>query len=313
MKILFTADWHIKLGAKKVPVEWQTNRYKLLFNKINEYAKTCDLLVVGGDIFDKVPTIQELALYFEFIHSVGVETIIYDGNHEATKKGETFLLDLKSVTENLNPNVKIITAPTSYKNIDIIPYGHIKCFDPNMFSGNILMTHVRGSIEPYVKPEINLDLLDRWEVVLAGDLHSYDNCQRNILYPGSPVSTSFHRNPVTNGIIIFDTSDNSHEFITLDTPQMIRKTVTSIEDAVPTEYDLTIYEVECKANESFKVTTEESHIDKKIVHRDNKDQLDLHGKSKLEELETYLSNILDLDDETIVNILCTFGDTIGGD
>ena len=34
MKILFSADWHIKVGQKNVPREWQINRYKQLFEKL---------------------------------------------------------------------------------------------------------------------------------------------------------------------------------------------------------------------------------------------------------------------------------------
>ena len=38
--ILFTADWHLKLGQKNVPVEWARNRYYEFFNQVKEYFKT---------------------------------------------------------------------------------------------------------------------------------------------------------------------------------------------------------------------------------------------------------------------------------
>ena len=88
MKILFTADWHIKLGAKNVPKEWQRNRFDILIDSINETE--ADIVVVGGDIFDKMPTLEELEIYYKFVHKVNKETVIFDGNHEATKKGKTF-------------------------------------------------------------------------------------------------------------------------------------------------------------------------------------------------------------------------------
>mgnify|MGYP000014324452 CR=1 FL=1 len=37
--ILFTADWHIKLGQKNVPVAWACARYKMFFEQIQEIEK----------------------------------------------------------------------------------------------------------------------------------------------------------------------------------------------------------------------------------------------------------------------------------
>ena len=34
--ILFTADWHIKLGQKNVPVAWACARYNMFFEQIEE-------------------------------------------------------------------------------------------------------------------------------------------------------------------------------------------------------------------------------------------------------------------------------------
>ena len=34
--ILFTADWHIKLGQKNVPVAWACSRYEMFFQQIQE-------------------------------------------------------------------------------------------------------------------------------------------------------------------------------------------------------------------------------------------------------------------------------------
>ena len=44
--ILFTADWHIKLGQKNVPVQWATNRYNKFFEQVHEITEyvICTLL-----------------------------------------------------------------------------------------------------------------------------------------------------------------------------------------------------------------------------------------------------------------------------
>ena len=94
MKILFTADWHIKLGQKNVPIDWARSRYQQLFEHINKVE--CDLHIVGGDIFDKLPTIEELSLYFDFISGTKHSTILFSGNHEATKKNQTFFKYLRT-------------------------------------------------------------------------------------------------------------------------------------------------------------------------------------------------------------------------
>ena len=35
MKILSSADWHINLRKKKIPYDWQMNRFKLMFKALD--------------------------------------------------------------------------------------------------------------------------------------------------------------------------------------------------------------------------------------------------------------------------------------
>ena len=294
MKVLFTADWHIKLGQKNVPIDWQKNRYRDLLYQLNNIE--CDLLVIGGDIFDRVPTVEELELYFELIASIKHDTIIFDGNHEATKKGSTFLSRLKLVTRAINPLVDIIDSYYYLENMDFIPYNKVYKFQPEEMSGDICFTHVRGEIPPHVKPEVDLDLFNRWKIVLAGDLHSHSNCQRNILYPGSPLTTSFHRNPVESGAILIDTETLEWTFEKLELPQLLKKTITNKSDAIATDYDHTIYEIEGNIGDLKNTSTDEL-IAKKIVRRQYTSSLNL-GKSLpiREELRMYLTDILNISD-----------------
>ena len=204
--ILFTADWHIKLGQKNVPREWALNRYNKFFEQIYSLEKQCNMHIIGGDLFDRLPNMEELELYFSFIRDVKIPTLIYDGNHEATKKNKTFFTQLKQVTKDINPLVKIVDM--SYYDNDfgfgVLPYADlhrknaIELFDTK----KPLFTHVRGEIPPHVKPEVDLDRFEDFPVVFAGDLHAHSNTQRNIVYPGSPMTTSFHRNEVSTGIFL---------------------------------------------------------------------------------------------------------------
>ena len=313
MKVLFIADIHIKLGQKNVPIEWAKNRYSLLWKDVLDLQKGVDLFVIGGDTFDKFPNMEELEEYFKLIEHCVVPTIIISGNHESVKKNTTFLTNLKRVTAILNPLVKIVDDFHTQDGIDYIPYNKLKEYHPADidFHSNILVTHVRAEIPPHVKPEVPLELFDRWEVVLAGDLHSYDNCQRNILYPGSPVTTSLHRSKVNTGVIILDTDTLDHEFIPLELPQLLRKTVKAGEATPRTEYDHTVYEIEGDILELSGILDSDL-IDKKISKKSNDSALILDPKMNLvQEVKEYLTYILSLPEDTIEEVLHVLQDNAG--
>jgi len=305
MKVLFTADIHIKLGQKNVPIPWAQDRYDLFIQQLGDIQQECDLLVLGGDVFDRMPTMDELEVYFDLVSSIKIPCIIYAGNHEALKKDTTFFTSLKRSTQRLNKLVTVIDDYYSIDNMDFIPYNKLKEFEnaPHLVHGDICFTHVRGEIPPHVKPELDLELFDRWKVVLAGDLHSYENSQRNILYPGSPATTSFHRNNVDTGVIILDTNSLEHEWRKLKLPQLIRKTIKAGEEMPATTYDHTIYEVEGDMSE-LGAMEDNSLIDKKIVRRETETALILDPSMTLAaELKEYLLYILQLPDSTVENIV----------
>lgn len=310
MKILFTADIHIKLGQKNVPVDWAKNRYSKLISQLNAWQADADMFIIGGDIFDKMPNMEELEIYYDLVTSCRIPTLIYPGNHESLKKDTTFFTYLKTVTHRLNHLVEVVddyySHPDNY--FDIIPYNKLKEYHPQNidFHADLLFTHVRGAIEPHVKPEVDLSIFDRWKTVLAGDLHSYDNCQRNILYPGSPITTSFHRNVVDTGIILFDTDTHTHEWVKLKVPQLLKKTIKAGEPMEPSAYHHTIYELEGDMAELGAIQDSEL-IAKKIVKRENDTALILDPKMTLqEELKEYLSYILQLSDTNAAEVLEVF-------
>lgn len=312
MQILFTADIHIKLGQKNVPIPWAKNRYKLLIESLAELQPQCDMFIIGGDIFDKVPNMEELEIYYDLVAACKIETIIYPGNHESVKKDTTFLTYLKTVTNRLNSKVTIVDDYFSTDDFDILPYNRLKQYRPSDvdFHSNILFTHVRGEIPPHVKPEIDLGLLSRWDLVVAGDLHAHENSQLNIVYPGSPVTTSFHRNKVDTGVLIIDTEMPSYKWVKLDLPQLIRKTIQAGDDMPATFPDHTIYEIE---GDMAQLSGVEDHelIDKKVVKRENDTALILTpNMSLLEELEEYLLYILELDESTVSGVLQVYNNNV---
>lgn len=312
MKVLFSADYHLKLNTKNIPDSWAVNRYNLLFQQLHELEKQVELHIIGGDIFDRLPNMQELELYFKFVKGCSIETLIFPGNHEALKKNTTFLTHLKEVTNSINPLVRIIDDFYSNEYFDIIPYNKLKEYYPQDidFHNKILFTHVRGEIPPHVKPEIDLNLLNRWEKVYAGDLHSNSNSQRNIFYPGSPVSTSFHRSKIETGVFIIDTDKLTEDWIRLEVPQLIRKTIQVGEPIVAGEYDLIIYEVEGDMSDLHKVE-ESSLVGKKISKRNNDTALILSPEMTIvDELNEYLQYILEIPEGQIEKVLKEYYDNI---
>jgi Calcineurin-like phosphoesterase len=302
MQVLFTADIHIKLGQKNVPVEWAKNRYKLLWQQLALQQIKADVFIIGGDVFDKLPSMEELEIYFDMISNCNVPTLIYSGNHEAVKKSTTFLTNLARVTNLMNRKVIVVDDYYSDYGIEFVPYNKLKDFEqtnPWPEGGDILCTHVRGSIPPHVTPEVNLDIFKPWKVVLAGDLHSYENSQANILYPGSPVTTSFHRQLVDTGVILLDTDTLEHKWLKLELPQLIRKTVGAADPKPPTEYHHTIYQVEGDMQELGQLEDSDL-IDRKVIKRTTDVQLMLENDmSLIEEVREYLRYILELPEETI--------------
>lgn len=312
MKVLFTADLHINLRQKKVPKKWALERYNILFDELDRVKQEnqVDIEIHGGDVFDKLPTLEELELYYSYLRNRrDCALVVFDGNHEATKKGSTFLHVIKETIENQGAHTEVLGGPTTRYGCDFIPYTHIRNFTPGDFSASILFTHVRGAIPPHVTPEIPLEKLERWNIVFAGDLHSHSNSQRNIVYPGSPVSVTFHRNKVETGVIVLDIETKKWEWVKLKVPQLYRKTIENPEDMIKTSYDYTIYELVGNiADLQKKIETE--LLDKKIIQSNNKSTLNLTNLTLREELILYLKEIKHLEDKQLEETMRIFDDYI---
>lgn len=311
MSKLLLADIHIKLGQKNVPREWALKRYDMFFDQVAKIEDDVDEIIIPGDLFDRMPTLDELSLYFKFISQRTKRTIISTGNHEATKKGKSFFTELKGVTERLNPRVEIVVDyihESEDESYYVVPYEFIKNKSTwDSLEPRYVFTHVRGEIPPHVKPEINLEWLSKFPIVFAGDLHSHSNTQKNIVYPGSPMTTSFHRSEVQAGYIIIN-DDWSWKWNAFDLPQLIRKTVSDPSEMIPTDFHHTIYELEGNIKDLSKIEHSDL-LDKKLVKRSSDTALVLDKKMTIsEELTEYLRYIQELPDVEIDKIMEVFNE-----
>ena len=156
-------------------------------------------------------------------------------------------------------------------------------------------------------PEVELERFDKFKVVFAGDLHAHENTQRNIVYPGSPMTTSFHRNKVKTGALLIE-DDWSWTWHELNLPQLIRKTVSDPNEMIPTSFDHTIYELEGDVQDLAMVKNSEL-LDKKVVKREIEATLDLTADMSIsDELSVYLQEILKLEENKTKKIIGVFND-----
>ena len=215
---------------------------------------------------------------------------------------------MKRATEDINPLVTIVDKVYYEDDWAILPYADLhrkNCIEG--INADILFTHVRGEIPPHVVPEVDLDRFNKFKTVFAGDLHAHENTQRNIVYPGSPMTTSFHRNEVNTGYLVIDPQDWTWNYKLFDLPQLIRATVESPDDMIQTDFHHTIYEIEGDVQDLAKVKNSEL-LDKKVIKRASEATLNLKEMSMEEELMEYLSAILNLSDDKIKNIMGVFND-----
>ena len=301
IKILHSADWHINLHKKKVPYEWQANRFRLFFEEIHKLEAECDVHILAGDVFDRKPEPDEVCLFLRFANSVTIPTYIIPGNHEATRKGKSFLEHFHEQHAITNPNVVLITEnkheTKRNQGFCFFPYGEMQTDNlPEYRDGEILVTHIRGEVPPHITPEYDFEKLRPWPLILLGDIHfNHRYLDYPAYYCGSPINVIFDRDDSkdygVNIIEYIDKRNYSVDFRKLDLPKLIRRTVKTGETFHKSEYHHTIYEIVGSIDELSKVQ-DSSLIDKKLAYKpDEESKLDLKDMTLIEELELYLSHI----------------------
>ena len=310
-KILCSADWHIILHKKKVPYEWQVNRFKQMFRKLIALEQSCDVHIIAGDIFDKKPEPDEICLFLSYINSVTIPTYIIPGNHEATRKGESFFEYFTQENAIKNENVHVFTrngrASVGKTSFQFFPYGEMQMDNlPDYVEDDIMVTHIRGEVPPHITPEYDFSRLRSWGLVLLGDLHfNHRYGDTNCYYPGSPLNTTFDRDDKREyGVAIYDVIDSrnyTREFYDLKLPKLLRKTISVGEEMIPDPINHVMYEVKGSLDELAKIENSEL-LDKKMVEKPAEEStLDLKGKTTYEELEIYLNYIKVADVEAVMN------------
>jgi len=310
-KVLCSADWHINLHKKKVPYDWQVSRFREMFRKLIALEQRVDVHVIAGDIFDKKPEPDEISLFLSYINSVTIPALVIPGNHEATRKGETFFEHLTEKNAIKNPNVTVFTrngrATLAGLSFQCFPYGEVQTDNlPDYVEGDILVTHIRGEVPPHITPEYDFSRLSPWGLCLLGDLHfNHRYGDTNCYYPGSPVNTTFDRDEKREyGVDIYEVIDShnyTREFYNLDLPKLLRRTIQAGEEMRPDKRHHVVYEVTGNIDQLSKIERTDL-LDKKVVEKPAEDAtLDLKNKTIFEELEIYLNHIKVADVDKVID------------
>jgi DNA repair exonuclease SbcCD nuclease subunit len=130
IQILSSADWHINLHKKKIPYTWAKQRFLALFDKLRQLEMNCDVHVIAGDLFDKKPDTDDVALVLSYLNSVTIPTIVIPGNHESTRKGCSFWSHFKIQHSVNNDLVYILTdnerIELAGQGFQAFPYGSVE-------------------------------------------------------------------------------------------------------------------------------------------------------------------------------------------
>lgn len=195
-KIVHTGDIHLKLRGANV--SWYLNRFNLFAEAL--LAEKPDIVIISGDLFDKVPNILEVSILISFLNKLKCPTYIISGNHDfISRKAKE--LDKKEEAKYLS---SIITA---LGKSNIIFEDYFGVYDEFVLVANryirdkktipiykdkILVSHIRHELvfNGKVKPaEYDLGLLEDYRLVLLSDIHTTFQFSPNIFYSTSPYRT----------------------------------------------------------------------------------------------------------------------------
>jgi len=320
MKIIFFADTHIQNGIRK-------EIFVDFIDYLQDYAISNEIktIICGGDLFDSPLLkklnnetfidsffkLKELSKYSKLYFIIGNHTI-----HRLDNKD--------NIVNTLSTFSEVITdfhqIDIDGNKIDLLPY--VDNWDKIPESGNVLFSHfpVRGMVYGGQKDDdekgVPIEKFSGYKKVLLGDIHKHQE-KENIVYVGSPYMISYgERRVKEHGFIVFDTDDNSYEFIKYsDAPKYIQ---VSINDALKVDVKNSFVKVEIKdKTENFiklkhilyergalEVLPEFSREDEEVVVEDN---IDFDIKNKLDSmLFDYLDSMeenKEIDKDKLKNIL----------
>jgi DNA repair exonuclease SbcCD nuclease subunit len=197
MKLVALGDLHISLRSNE---SFEIKRLEALSIELNICKE--DTLVLVGDTFDRNrPNLQEIDLFYKFIHSLKFKNIwIISGNHDQT-------------VFNYLPktNFQYFDKPMVYGNMIFVGHNSLERFmNDGIYkdTSSIIFTHARCTIPPFITEEVSFSQLsNKYDLVILGDIHSPCDVQKNVYYTYEPNNNSFVKyKEKTKGYLVIDTT-----------------------------------------------------------------------------------------------------------
>lgn len=317
MKFIFTADWHIKTKFKEVPLHWLADRYIETLHWLEDVRKEHDVdaLVVGGDIFDKVPSVFDVALFVSLFHVTNFEEyVIYPGNHEMLNKKKSFYETIHKLLVPYDQVTLIYDEQDYWEDWQVIPYPIIKDITTPL-SGKV-MSHVRAASDRGLyAAEIDFSIFEQTKVTLLGDIHDHRHLSDigNIWYPGAPYDTSFSTLPLRDKYVLIVDDDGTvsplkrnDKFRRLVKVQTTKDEYLAVKEKV--ERSKHFYDIEIIVDSIDELRSVEDLKVKKTLSIDRENVLLQDADTEEDQIFQYLTGMLNMEEPEAIKTISVYKD-----
>lgn len=230
-KIFHLSDIHIRVYKRH---EEYKNTFDRLFGSIENNKDDNSICIVTGDIVhSKINTSAEmfdLLRYFLDSLSDIVPTYIILGNHDMNLKNKNRLDPITPVVDSLNKDGLTILKGTEVHTLkeglevsllDVVegsdnfqPCSSIKSNFPKIAAYHGIVQGAMVSTGFVLDGEVDPNIFNGFDATLLGDVHKYQEIQKNMLYPGSLIQQNFGEHPVNHGYVVWEFGEHvTHEFV----------------------------------------------------------------------------------------------------
>lgn len=260
MRILVSADWHLKLWSDKEMAENNIPlRLHEIFNAIRqmcEYARDhkIDLFIVAGDINDLKNIIHAKA--FILLKKIleeyeDLQFLFLHGNHDSTERiDKDSSIELLCNDRNIRCHVNAVLVEGD---ITFLPYSknmveQLRQLDRNkILIGHFGVNEAQLSNGTSIKSSIKLSDLTKFDKVILGHYHKPQELA-NVIYVGSPIQLRRDEAGEEKRFLVVDTDNLQIESVPITG---YRKYYTLIIDDVETAMDVSTQAEELMALGNF--------------------------------------------------------------
>lgn len=268
---IVSGDQHLYI-PKALPHDWCMNRFRMLWDFYIEKCKEHEAgLILAGDLVHTTKlNLSETQLLIELLIKLkdnNIETYIISGNHENIGNGASCLDHFADLFSEMGVTyVKSEVISTLYHGVSVIGHTHLDYKVPirNNCNPNILVTHVRPTVNQFIKEEVDVaKLIEPYQLTIAGDIHMpLELFDGKLVYTNAPLNNHFEEKPNT-GVILLDTKTLKWQRISTNhLPQLVQVTCKAEEYAGLVLQEGNHYRVEVTGTpqELRKISTENENI-----------------------------------------------------